>query len=292
MPQKDPEGPAPPPEGNGPLPDSSASLVHAPTRSAIKASGANAADLICGVDRALVESFLILVKDYYKRADMATFFLEQKSGIVNLQGITNVRDVLSHLVTMLSPDTPDDKRLEQLYNAEEHLRRSINEPYEIALNELLVKFSELYEAYKAQVLPIKESHFPLSNAPNSIQVEARLHEVQQLNSAGRASKAKNLWTAEWEDGVLSFTRAYELLTDLYRELEEYHHKAQQIERTRGEQVELQSLRTEVGQLRGQVKRESTIGQLFHVGGYALALVIGIIAAILAVLLYYFAEIGR
>ena len=284
MADQDPEGPTPPTEGNGPVPDGRATLVPAPQQPIT----ATNPDLICGVERALIESFLLLVRDNYKRADMAAFFLEQKSGIVNLPGITNVRDVLSHLVTLLDPNTPEDKRVEQLYNAEEHLRRSINEPYEVALNQLLVKFSPLYESYKASVLPVREAHAALSGAPNAIQVDARLHEIQLLNTTGRASKAKNLWTAEWENGVISFKKAYEMLTDLFRELEEYHHKVQEIERSRQEQVELHSLRTEVDQLRGQVKLESNVGKAFHIGGYVLALILAVIAGILAILLYFLA----
>src|SRR5947209_18289498 len=114
--------------------------------------------LVCGVPRLHVERFLLLIRDNYKKADKATFFLEQRSGIVNIQGITNMRDVLSHLVTLLDPATPDGKWEEQLGNAEEHLRRAIIEPYEIALNELTVKFEELYDRYRQLVLPIKDNH--------------------------------------------------------------------------------------------------------------------------------------
>lgn len=246
-------------------------------------------DLICGVDRSLIETFLFLIQKNYKRADMATFFLEQRSGIVNFQGITNVRDVLSHLVTMLSKDTPDERRAEQLYNAEEHLRRAINEPYEIALNELIVRFSKLYEKYKAVTLPIKDSYAALANAPSSKTVEDSLTQIRELQAKGRASKAKNLWTEEWEEGVASFIQAFDMLSELNHSLEGYYLQADQIVRQRQEAVTISTLQTEVTALRKQVKRESRLGQLLHFGGYALAVILAIITTILAVALYYMAE---
>jgi len=68
-------------------------------------------------------------------------------------GITNLRDVLSHLSTFLSPGKSSEQRQAQLNTAEEHLRRSIIEPYETALNELTAQFAELYERYRQAVLP-------------------------------------------------------------------------------------------------------------------------------------------
>jgi hypothetical protein len=247
----------------------------------------DASELICGVDRNLVESFLYLIKENYKRADMATFFLEQRSGIVNIQGITNVRDVLSHLVTLLSPETPEDKRVEQLYNAEEHLRRAINEPYEIALNELLVRFSQLYKEYKAVTLPVKNDYAALATAPDSMQIDEIMTRVRVLSAKGRASKAKNLWTEEWEDGVISFTQAYTILSEVHQSVERYHNQAVQIISEREEVVTIKALQNEVKSLRSEVKRESIISRLLHLGGYLLAIIIAVVATILAILLYYF-----
>jgi hypothetical protein len=159
-------------------------------------SGQSSQDLICGVERKLVESFLTLIRDNYREADKATFFLEQRTGIVNVQGIANVRDVLSHLVTLLNPDTPPEKKAEQLANAEEHLRRAIIEPYELALNDLLIKFNELYFNYKERLLPVKDRHLLLQSAPNDVSIEATLKEVGELYVLGRSGKGKNFWSKE------------------------------------------------------------------------------------------------
>ena len=143
-----------------------------------------------------------------------------------------MRDVLSHLVTLLDPATPPDKWEEQLGNAEEHLRRAIIEPYEIALNELTVKFEELYEKYKQQVLPVKDKHTVLRNAPNSVSIEATLQKIRENTSNGRYGKAKNLWNPEWEAGVTSFIAAYDGLSSLYSSLEGHWNDYEQIRRDR------------------------------------------------------------
>jgi hypothetical protein len=83
------------------------------------------------VHRELICRFLSLVRDNYAKADKASYFLERRAGVSNACAITNLRDVLSHLATLLDPTTPPDKRADQLSNGEEHLRRAIIEPYEM-----------------------------------------------------------------------------------------------------------------------------------------------------------------
>jgi len=109
----------------------------------------------CGVDAKLLEEFLILIRGKYKGADMATFFLEKHTGISNIYGITNLRDVLSHLATFLDPSTPEDKRRDQRGNAEEHLRRTTIEPYETALAEFTIKFDAVYLEYQGRFCQTK-----------------------------------------------------------------------------------------------------------------------------------------
>ena len=200
-------------------PDSHAAITRQGTR-----------DLICGVDRGLIEDFLRLIQNNYKEADKATFFLEQRTGVVNVQGIANVRDVLSHLATLLSPDTPTEKKAAQLANAEEHLRRAIIEPYEVALNELLIKVNEFYFNYKRYLLPVKNKHLILASAPNEVSIDASLREIAALYSQGRKGKGKNIWTPEWEQGITGFIEAYENLSSLYADLEKHWNDYEQIAR--------------------------------------------------------------
>src|SRR5258708_36659110 len=99
-------------------------------------------------ERGLFYRFLVLIRDNYKKADNAGYFLERRAGIGNSCGVFNLRDVLSHLSTLLDPATPANRRPDQLANAEEHLRRAIVEPYEIGLAAITEKFSKTYEIYR------------------------------------------------------------------------------------------------------------------------------------------------
>jgi hypothetical protein len=176
-------------------------------------------ELVMGVERQLLEQFLSLIRDCYDKVDKATFFLEMRTGKINVSGIKNVRGILSHLVMFLDPNAPPQKREAQLIRAEGHMRRAITEPYEVALDSLTVEFEETYERYKKEVLPVKESHGALHSAPNSVSVEARLQEIRQLGSKGRDAKDKALWTPEWDSGVSCFVDAFEKLFSLKSEIE-------------------------------------------------------------------------
>ncbi len=172
---------------------------------------------ICGVDAALIERFLVLIRDHYRSADKAAFFLERKAGSFSVVGMTNLRDVLSHLATLLDPKTPPDERSAQLASAEEHLRRAIIEPYEIALAQASERVEELYERYKREALPEK-LHFP-REIPDLEQVNSALLEISQLIAAGKTAKARNLWDSKWEEGVSQLVVAFEKLAALKSELE-------------------------------------------------------------------------
>src|SRR5713101_7239802 len=131
--------------------------------------------LVCGIPQSLVEQFLFLIRDGYPKAELATGFLEERAGIKNVQGIANVRDTLSHLATFLVPAIDNEERAKQIISAEEHLRRAIIEPYQVAVEDFVAKkFEPLYEKYKTHLLPVADRHDSLRTAPNAIQVEATL----------------------------------------------------------------------------------------------------------------------
>jgi hypothetical protein len=216
--------------GQHPLAHREDSPNKAPQPLAIAEDGKSVAtsELVCDVDKAILESFLILIRDNYKKADEAAFFLENRAGITNVHGITNMRDVLSHLATMLDRKTPPEKKRDQLNNAEEHLRRAVLEPYEVALSKLTAEFKTVYNNYKSQVLPNITEHISMHSAPNIAAVDARMRVIADLAAKGRKAKGKNLWTDEWEAGVISYVEAYDKLTSLRSELEEYCLKHTQI----------------------------------------------------------------
>jgi hypothetical protein len=114
--------------------------------------------VICGVRQDIIESFLKLVRDYYRKADRASYFMEEHGHIMNTSAVANLRDVLSHLATLLDPSTPPERHQAQLENSEEHLRRAILEPYLIVIGRDRREFRRLFEQYEKLVLPGKERY--------------------------------------------------------------------------------------------------------------------------------------
>lgn len=180
-------------------------------------------DTICGVDRVLVERFLILIRDGFPLVDRATFFLETGEGVSNVAALANVRDVVSHLVTLLDPSTPPEERAAQLANAEEHLRRAATEAYEIALGRAFERFQSLHERYKGEGLGRKGSDL---NLPAVSSVNSRLAEIRELASAGRNAKTRNLRDPAWEHGIAQLMLAYDKLAQLSSELDYYVHRVE------------------------------------------------------------------
>jgi hypothetical protein len=179
------------------------------------------ANKILGVDSKLVERFLLLIRDNYQAAERAIFVLEERAGILSTAALTNLRDVLSHLSSMLEEGAPDEKRVSQLANAEEHMRRAIFDPYAIALGDLRKKYRETLSDYRASVLPQKGKNRSFRDAPDERTIRDRLQQIVQLAHDGRTAKGKNLWDESWEDGVTSYVRAFDNLSTLNDELSGY-----------------------------------------------------------------------
>lgn len=187
-------------------------------------------DTILGVEKELVEKYLILVKENYRKADKATYFLERKTGISNINTITNVRDLLSHLLTLLDTSLSYEQRVAQLSTAEEHLRRSIFEPYERTVSHISLELEDLVTYYKQFILPIKENNEVFKNALNLISIESVLKEVEELRNSARRCKGRNLWDEKWEDGIKDLLDAFQLLENLKSSLEEYRNKYKSLKR--------------------------------------------------------------
>ena len=188
-------------------------------------------------ERELLMRFLVLIRDNYRKADKATFFMERRAGVMNPCAIYNLRDVLSHFATFLDPKTPPEDRPDQLASAEEHLRRAIIEPYEIGLASLIERLEPLYQNYKARLVPVKDRHIALSTAPNQVQMDKALGEVNDLVQKGKNAKANNRWDAEWEAGVKALPEAYEMLASLHSEMESKWYIFEQIERDSARDLE-------------------------------------------------------
>jgi hypothetical protein len=170
--------------------------------------------------------FLILVRDNYRKADKAAHFLERRANVVNTASMANLRDVLSHMATLLDPRTPALRRSDQLASAEEHLRRAIIEPYELGLGELTQKFGPVYDSYRGRVIPLMETE-GFRTAPNRVEIDNRLRDVDDLAEKGKYAKGRNLWDEEWEAGIEALIEAYDQLSSLHHEIEEWVFKSRQ-----------------------------------------------------------------
>lgn len=211
--------------------------------------------LIVGIDIRIVAKFLVLFRDHYKKCDKATTFLETRTGESNITAITNQRDALSHFATALQKDTPDEKREEQYATAEEHFRRAIIEPYEIALESKVNKLIDIYKEYKEFVIPVKDRYIELQESPNDIAIDATIKEINNLRDNARSAKGRNMWDEEWEEGINNYVKAFDLADELYRNLERYWYRFKQIEKDNENAKHLEELKNELE------KREQEIRSL-------------------------------
>jgi hypothetical protein len=221
-------------------------------------------------ERQLLKRFLVLIRDNYRKADKATFFMERRAGVTNSCAVYNLRDVLSHFATFLDPGTPPEDRPDQLASAEEHLRRAIIEPYEIGLASLIERLEPLYQKYKARLLPVKDRYTALSTAPNQIQLDKVLAEVNDMVQKGKNAKANNRWDADWEAGVQALPEAYEMLASLHSEIESRWYIFEQIERDAADHLAL--------------ARQNRKQTALTVWGIAATVLMGVLAIVVAYLL--------
>lgn len=247
-------------------------------------SSIESGEQVCGVDKRLVEDFLELILNNYRKTDEATAFLEHRVGVSNVHAFTNVRDVLSHLCTMLDKNTPPEKKRDQLNNAEEHLRRAILEPYEVGFSKLIAEFKKVYEDYKRNVIPVRERHISLNSAPTLVMVDARLKEIAELARRGRTAKGRNLWTAEWEAGVASFVDAFDKVAALKAELEDYCYKYDRIKSDEGVAKETAQLRSDLATARSELATESRRSSRLSKISIAATIITFILAIILTIVL--------
>jgi hypothetical protein len=180
-----------------------------------------------GCDEEMLCAFLELLRDHYPIADKANYFLETKAGRSGINiAISNQRDALSHLVTFLNLHDDPKNQTAQLNNAEEHLRRSINEPYEVAVNLKIRDIETLYGRYKDKVMPL---HFKgidgFATARDEVSINAELREIGELRAFAKRTKGENLWNKSWEEGIKALIQAYERLIGLQDHMDEHLSRA-------------------------------------------------------------------
>ena len=181
-------------------------------------------ELICGVERDIIEDFFALVKIAYPLVDKANYFLEIETGISGINiGITNERDALSHFHTILTDSTLTylDRR-DQLSTLEEHFRRAIMEPYYRAISIIIDKhIRKLYVDYKEKVLPLKVSDLTLSSAPTIEQIDNQLGHINKARAKARDAKRINKLDEKWAEGVELSIQTFEDVKKLRATLEDY-----------------------------------------------------------------------
>ncbi len=184
----------------------------------------SADDKIRGVEREIIERILAMLQDKYPAFDGGTYYLAMKFGIENVIGFHNLRDMITHIKTAIVDVNTLREREDQLLLAEEHLRRALVEPYELAAAEMFKKASDLYREYLDLILIAKKEDINFIKGPSQEVIEQLLkREVPGLMAQGREKKAVNLWDTTWEDGVKAFELAAE------RSLYAYEHMQKDVE---------------------------------------------------------------
>lgn len=186
-------------------------------------------EMILGVDKDVLLAFLELLKHKYRLADEANLFLEQNTKISGISvAITNQRDMISHLITLLTnDDLSRDEQMAQVAASEEHLRRAILEPYQLTVDKTWEGVEKLIEAYKQTVLPLRNEPI-LGSGPDLNNINSRVVSINEHHSRGRVAKGRNLWDEKWEEGPKAFADAFRELKELEILLEQYIIRANQI----------------------------------------------------------------
>ena len=177
---------------------------------------------ILGVEKHIIERFLEMIRDKYALVDKANFYLEQ-SGISGIGiAVTNQRDFVSHLATILNNNgsMTEQEQFAQLSAGEEHLRRAIIESYQNAVKMKLLNVVNLLEQYKDNVFP-RRNELNLGVIPDTRNYREKLREINELRKHGRRAKAFNQWDEQWEAGVDSYVEAFLKSEQLEEELEYY-----------------------------------------------------------------------
>jgi len=179
-------------------------------------------DKFLGVYNEVLEKYLTLIREKYLAVNAAAAVLEARTGVSSTNvTMTNLRDVLSHLHTLLThPEASYEEQMSQVAGAEEHFRRALMEAYQFLIDFEGDKIEKTLIAYKEQVLPLRETADVLATAPNLLSIKALRDAIDDKTAKGREAKGENLWNKEWEDGVLLFTEASDELRELHTQLED------------------------------------------------------------------------
>jgi hypothetical protein len=169
---------------------------------------------VLGVELDVLVKFLLLFRDQFRKCEKATMFLEHRTDIPNIASMANQRDAIAHFRSALQADLTVKQREEQYYLAEEHIRRSIIEPYEIALRKKVDEFVPVFEDYRGKMLPLRDSVPVLQSYPSREEVDTIVREVARLRDEAREVKNRVIWDEIWEQGVEKYVVAFDMANAL------------------------------------------------------------------------------
>ena len=163
-----------------------------------------------------IEKIIKLIQDKFPVFNNGTYFLEEKFAVENDIGFTNLRDFLTHVLSIIN--TRDEKDIfyeNQLALAEEHLRRAIVEPFEFGAHIQIDKAKKAWEFFSSNVVPITElKENENFNIIEDEKIRENFSRIYVLMRTGREKKTENVWNDDWEEGITKFVEAYELAVDL------------------------------------------------------------------------------
>jgi hypothetical protein len=186
-------------------------------------------DTILGVERDILEKALLIFRDRYHLATQANLVLELYAGTSGINvSITNQRDAVTHLVSLLKADGDRDAQVTQVGNLDEHLRRAVSEPYELAVNVLEDRLATVLQQYKEEVLSLEGYRAVLPGAPTLEELSTMTAAITRQRLEGRFAKTENVWSADYGEGIAKFIGALQALSDLRSRLEVYIAQARQL----------------------------------------------------------------
>lgn len=178
-------------------------------------------DTVAGVDRDLVEQVMGIFRDVYHLATQANVLLEFETGTSGINvAITNQRDAITHLVTLLRvADEGRDAQVKQVANLEEHLRRAIIEPYELAIALARKRVKDSLPAYKKDVLESAIRKAIVPSPPTLDQITVRYEAIDKKRTSARLGKFENRHNETWLQAAETYIRTFEDTKKLAAELE-------------------------------------------------------------------------
>jgi hypothetical protein len=195
------------------------------------------ANTICGgIDKRTIERFLLLIRDGYPAAELASTHLQRRALTLSHDGLRHLQDVLGCLASALDPTLPNEKREAHLKSAEEHLRSAVFNPYAIAFRGLHTSFDETYRKYCTIVLPARSRIETLLDAPTEDLIQIQLEELAHLEENGRTAAAYSLRDWRWEEGMASYANAFDGLSLLNEKLAGFCRRHAQAQEERQQRI--------------------------------------------------------